>query len=169
MDKQQIDPAAIENATMSQNHKNDRSIVLSSNLTIVWRVFLPVFGTVFLAGFVAVFWFGISADEYAVSSSLWVWRFATLGVLALWLVALFRFLWPLKRVEADDYFVFISDYWHTLRYPWSDVEDLYEKKGLFRTLAYLELKAPGRFGQVIRFVPGRHFHAWLDVRKEQPV
>lgn len=145
---------------------NSRTVVLSSQLTIVWRVFLPVFGTVFLIGFVVLFWFGASTDDYASATVLWRSRAVSLLVLVAWLFFLYRYLWPLKRVEADDAHVFISDYWNTARYAWTDVVQLEDKKRLGRAYVRMHLKSPGRFGQVIRFIPGGHYKAWLKDRSD---
>ncbi len=143
---------------------NSRTVVLSSQLTIVWRVFLPVFGTVFLTGFVVLFWLGASTEDYGSTTVLWRSRVISLLLLVVWLFVLYRFLWPLKRVEADDAHVFVSDYWNTARYAWTDVAQLEDKKRFRLGYVRMHLKAPGRFGRVIRFIPGGHYKAWMKDR-----
>ena len=140
---------------------HSRPANLSSNLTLFWRVFLPVFGTVFLSGMLLAFWL-INPNDLYLPYSIW-WPRAVIGVLWLaWLLFVWRTLWPLKRVDADDGHLYITNYWLTVRYPWTDVEQLTEKKWFWRNQVVLRLKAPGRFGQDLYFLPGSAYHQWME-------
>jgi len=61
--------------------------------------------------------------------------------------------------------IYVSDYWTTVRYPWTDVETIEEKRRLGRRIVNFVLRAPGRFGQVISFLPGSTFDEWMKGRK----
>jgi hypothetical protein len=52
---------------------------------------------------------------------------------------------------------FVTNYWHTVRYPWHDAEQITESKRLGRRVVHLHLRAAGRFGRVISFLPARHY------------
>lgn len=143
-----------------------RAAQLSSNATLFWRVFVPIFGTVFLSGLLAAFLFTAEEELYLPFPVLW----GRLGVLVLWLGWLLfvrQTVWHLKRLDADDAFVYVTNYWTTVRYPWSDVVQIEEKRRLGRRVMHLCLKAPGRFGREISFLPSSHFDDWMKEHDKQ--
>jgi hypothetical protein len=152
---------ATDTSTLPRNGAS-RSVVLSSNTTLVWRIFLPAFATVFLMGFMALFWLGTSPDEYGNPRILWRYRIISTAVFSIWLWFLYRFIWPLKRIEADDAFVYVCDYWHTIRYPWADVVSLEDRRRMGFPYVRMHLSSNGRFGRVIRFLPGGQYKNWLE-------
>ncbi len=136
---------------------------LSSNATLFWRVFLPVFGTVFLSGMLLAFWL-IDPDDLYLNYSIW-WPRILLGLLWLaWLFFIWKKLFPLKRIDADSSHLFVTNYWITVRYPWTDVAGMQPGKWLGRPAISLQLNAPGRFGRNINFFPGSHFREWLEAQ-----
>lgn len=76
-------------------------------------------------------------------------------------------LWPLKRVDADDAHIFVTNYWTTVRYPWTDVEKMEEIKKTGRRVVVLQLRAPGRFGQQLMFLPGSHYRQWMQEHEKE--
>lgn len=137
-----------------------RPASLSSNLTLFWRVFVPVFGTVFFTGMLIVLWVTADDDLY-LPYSIW-WPRAIISTIWLgWLVYVKTMLWPLLRLDADDAYLYATNYWVTVRYPWTDVARVEEIKKLGRRFAVLHLKAPGRFGQSLRFLPGSRYRQWM--------
>ncbi len=136
-----------------------KTSVLSSNATLFWRVFTPVFGTVFFTGLLLVFWLTDEEELYLPVSAWWP-RSIILAIWIAWIVFVRRTLWRLKRVDVDDTHLYVTNYWSTVRYPWQDVEHWEEKKRLGRRIVNFRLKSPGRFGQVISFLPGSYFDEW---------
>lgn len=147
-------------------HKNGRpkTTMLSTSTTLFWRVFVPIFGTVFQLGFVLAFWLMDEDDLYLSFPLLWIRLFFLLLLLG-WLWMLSRTLWRLKRVDADDTHLYVSNYWVTVRYPWQDVERIEEKKRMGRRVVNFCLRAPGRFGQIISFLPSSFFDEWMKNNK----
>ena len=123
---------------------------ISTNLTLFFKFFIPVFWLVFFGAFLAaVFIYG---DEMASGFASISFR---LGVIAFYLsgLALFYFtLFPLKRLEADAEFLYVTNYFKTLRYSWDSVEDIKESKFLFFTLGTVTLKEKGLLGKSMRFI-----------------
>ncbi len=143
---------------------SDKAECISSNATLFWRVFTPIFGTVFLSGLLLSFLLIPGEDLYLPFPVLW----GRLFVFALWLGWLLlvrRTLWRLKRVDANATHFFVTNYWVTVRYPWTDVEKTEEKIRLGRRIVNLCLRAPGRFGQKISFLPGGRFEEWKKENK----
>lgn len=132
---------------------------LSSNFTLYWRVFVPIFGTVFLSGLLLAFLLIPEEDLYLPYPLFW--GQAAIGTIWLgWLLLVRRTIWRLKRVDASPTHFFVTNYWTTVRYPWGDVEKTEEKKRFGRRIVNIVLRAPGHFGQKISFLPGDRFEAW---------
>ncbi len=140
-----------------------KTILLSSNFTLFWRVFVPIFGTVFLSGLLVAFLL-LDVDDYEGGMSLLWPRLILSVILLLWAGFIYRTLWQLKRVDADDTHLYVTNYWTSVRYPWQDLDAVEEKKRLGRRVVNFRLKAPGRFGNVISFLPGSAFDAWIQER-----
>lgn len=132
---------------------------LSASATLFWRVFVPIFGTVFLSGLLLTFLLIPEEELYLPFPLLWG-RVFVFAVWLAWILLMRRTLWRLKRIDADATHFFVTNYWITVRYPWTDVEKTEISKRLGRRIASIYLKAPGRFGQKISFLPGDRFEAW---------
>ena len=163
MNKQEPVPA--DTSTLPTNG-HSKPAQLSSNTTLLWRIFLPVFGTVFFTGLLLAFWLTDEEDLYLPYPAIWP-RSILAVVWLVWIFYVRRTLWPLKRIDADDTHLYVTNYWTTLRYPWTDVESLTERKLGRRAVVALRLKAPGRFGQDILFLPGSHYRAWMEENGKQ--
>ena len=140
----------------------DQTECLSSSFTLMWRIFVPIFGTVFLGGLLLTFLLIPEEDLYLSFPLLWAQGFTLILWLG-WLFLMSRTLWRLKRVDANATHFFVTNYWTTVRYPWTDLEKMEEKTRLGRRIINLHLKAPGRFGQIISFLPSGRLVEW---RKE---
>lgn len=147
-------------STQEPLEKSIPTVNLSSNATLFWRVFIPVFGTVFLTGMLLAFWL-LDEEALYLPYSLWWPRIALTAVWIGWLWGVRRTLWRLKRVDANDTHLFATNYWTTARYRWADVAAITESKRLGRTLMHIHLKAPGFFGPVVSFLPGSVAREWL--------
>lgn len=137
---------------------------LSSNLTLFFKFFVPVFWLVFFGALVAVLF--VYQDEYVGDIN---GRSLRIGAVTFYLTGglLFYFLlFPLKRVEGDGRFLYVTNYFKTLRYAWRDVDRLEESRFLTFILITVVLKSPGQFGRRIRFLASNRLYR--DFWKEQP-
>jgi len=143
--------------------KNGRAkaIPLSSNTTLFWRVFLPVFGTVLMTVFVGAFLL-TDAEEWYLPFSVWWLRGLIILLWASWLYFVWRILWRLLRVDGDDIYLYVTNYWTTVRYPWTDIARVEAQKRWGRRVVHLHLRAAGRFGQRISFLPGSAYAVWMQ-------
>ena len=143
-----------------------RALNLSSNTTLFWRVFLPIFGTVMVTALVAALLLTDREDVYLPFPVLWLQVLIALLWLG-WCYFVWRILWRLKRVDADDTHLYVTNYWTTVRYPWSEVERVETQRRWGRRIVHVHLRAAGRFGRRISFLPGSSFAGWLQERKEK--
>lgn len=149
-----------DTAQLPQNG-HSRLTILSSNKTLMWRVFVPVFGTVFLAVLSLAYILTTDEDAYTpFVPTLWA-KVLVAMLLGAWLYFVRRALWRLHRVDADDTHLYVTNYWTTVRYPWSDVLRMEEKHRLGRRVVNIHLRAAGRFGQKISFLPGSSYDEWM--------
>lgn len=163
MDKQE--PLSADTSGLPGNGQA-KPAQLSSNTTLLWRIFLPVFGTVFLTGLLLAFWLTDEDDLYLPYPVIWP-RSILLVLWLGWFWYVRRTLWPLKRLDATDTHLFVTNYWTTVRYPWTDVDGISDSKLGRRKVVALHLKAPGRFGQEILFIPGTHYRTWMEEHDKQ--
>lgn len=83
-------------------------------------------------------------------------RYAMLLVLVAGSATFWLFFWPLKRVEANGDFLYVSNYFRAARYGWtSEVAKLDRRRFLFLEFGVVELQGAGTFGRSFRFVASR--------------
>ena len=145
---------------------------LSSNATLFFKIFLPVFWTTIMVAVNLVAWFSAESDvEAAAVQSM---RWGLLFTLVVGVAAFLLLFWPLKRVETDGKEVFVSNYFRTAHYGWaSDVEGIEVTRFLGLRICWLHLNGVGSFGQRIRFLGSRKllegfFEAYPELRMERP-
>ena len=148
-----------DTAQLPQNG-HTRLTILSSNKTLFWRVFVPVFGTIFIAVFVLAYSL-TTGDDASSAPALWS-KMAVVTLLLGWLYLVRRTLWRLHRVDADDTHIYVTNYWTTVRYPWDNVQQVEEVRRLGRRIVNIHLRAAGRFGQKISFLPGSSYDEWMQ-------
>ncbi len=137
---------------------------VSSQLTIVLRIALPtiwlttILSLVFLLALAVQGKAGIFGNPF-----IWVGLVLILGSG----IALIKFLfWRLYRVDIDDQYIYVSNYFKTYRYTFADVEGIRDSKIVSGRIFCIHLKAKGSFGQHLYFLASRVL--WLDVLASNP-
>ncbi|MFM8448891.1 MAG: hypothetical protein ACKOAY_02190 [Haliscomenobacter sp.] len=124
---------------------------VSSNLTLFYKVFVPVFWIVFFGSFSAAVLLSPEDSKGEVldwKMGLGIGFFFISGV-----VLLYFTLMQLKRVEMGEGFIYVTNYFQNYRYPYHNVERIEISTFLFVSVASVYLKVPGRFGKKILFAP----------------
>ncbi|MEM8583558.1 MAG: hypothetical protein AAGF87_04770 [Bacteroidota bacterium] len=127
-------------------------IRLSSNTTLFFKLFLPIFYTTVVGCITLYAWLGPEEHFEIVDRETLKW--ALVAVCFLGMTTLFLICWPLKRVESDDTHIYVSNYFKTVRYRWSeDVASLTSARFmLLFNIGFLELNGKGSFGQRMFFL-----------------
>jgi hypothetical protein len=126
---------------------------LSSNWTMAFSIFFPTLWLAFFGTFLVAI---ILTDKQAVGSwSMSSLRFGLTAFIGIFLFIFWKTLFRLKRVDADNEFVYITNFFKAVRYPHSDVEKIEVDKGLIFTFGTVVLHGKGRFGQRILFLCSR--------------
>lgn len=122
---------------------------ISSNATLGLNIFLPVFWTVFFGALtIALFAYDGQGGGLSFRTIKWV----MLGIYLSGLAILYFTLFQLKRVELDDEYLYVTNYFKTYRYPFSSIRKTETSQFLFLALGIIHLTAKGKFGRRITFI-----------------
>ncbi len=126
---------------------------VSSSFTVIIKFALPTSWIVFFGAMTISLWFvdsgpvaGMEAGVFRIVLSI----FFLVGVAILYWAVM-----GIKRVEMDEQFFYVTNYFRNIRYPYHQIEKVNEKDYFFFRTIHLILKQPGYFGKKITFIPGR--------------
>lgn len=124
---------------------------VSTNLTLLLKIFLPTFWLVFFGAFTAAIW--VTSYEYygqipGPALRLGATLFYAGGALFFYLTVI-----RLKRVEMDEESIYVTNYFKHFRYPFSNVRQIREQDFFLFRLITIEWIKPGYFGKKIVFIP----------------
>ena len=135
---------------------------LSSNWTMAFSIFFPTLWIAFFGTFLVAI---LLTDKAEVGA----WSIGSLRVglaifIATFIFIFWKTLFRLKRVDADNEFVYVTNFFKAVRYPHAEIEKIEVDKGLIFTFGTVVLRGKGRFGQRILFLCSRRR---LDVFLEE--
>jgi hypothetical protein len=137
---------------------------VSTNLTLFYRIFLPVFFGVFLGALIIFMW--MHPQSYYANIEGSTFRIALTVAYALMMIFFALTVWRLRRVEMSPEWVYVTDFFRQARYPWSNVQAVHETPtGLLR-LVHVEFSEPGTFGKRATFIASRS--RWRLFKEEFP-
>ena len=137
---------------------------VSTSTTLFLKIFFPVFWIVFFSAFTMAVW---RLDVGALGGiPIGTFRIGILIFLLIGILVLYWSVMRIKRVEMDNDFVYVTNYFKNFKYPWHNVENIEERDfALFRSI-HIQLKEPGFFGKKITFIASRRkFNSFM---KENP-
>ncbi len=123
---------------------------VSTNLTLFYKFFIPVFWTGFAGAGTATMLF-LNDDSMT--------RLTTLAFFALSLVVMYFTLFQLKRVEMGDEAIYVTNYFKHFRYPYHNIEKITHRNFVLLQIATIHFRVPGSFGKTVRFVPSKSLYA----------
>ncbi|MEY4926691.1 MAG: hypothetical protein RI894_1127 [Bacteroidota bacterium] len=142
-----------------------KTIVVSSSMTLAIKYILPAMGLGLLLPFF-VFLFSADSANYSGAIPVNIFRLVALAIplsiFFLWRISVQR----LMRVEVDAEYVYVSNYFETVRYTYSSVERIANSGFLIFDIVTIHLKAKGQFGTKIRFWAGS---SWQETANELPL
>jgi hypothetical protein len=123
---------------------------ISSNLTLFFRIFVPVFWTTFYGLFTLVMFLADDSTIQLFQSDLL--KYSNLLFYFSTLMIIYLTIFQLKRVELSEEGVFVTNYLKTLRYSFDSIEALGFRNYYFFKLGFIVLKEKGYFGKKIVFL-----------------
>ena len=134
---------------------------VSTNLTLFFKFFIPIFWIVFFGAFTIVSWF--APGQYFGELAGLPFRIGTAIFFITGVLLLYFTLLPLKRVELDEDYLYVTNYFKTARYPYHNVKKMVSSDFLFIKLVSIHLKAGGIFGKRMRFLASKHrFNSFFE-------
>jgi len=132
---------------------------VSSNLTLFFKIFIPVFWAVFFGAFLIALFvekealFSTNTSNFRIGAVLFY-----LSGLAMYYFLFFN----LKRVEFSEEHIYVTNYFKTVRYSWPSVDRISNTSFLTFTIATIELKEAGIFGKSMTFLASRkHYKQFM--------
>ena len=137
---------------------------VSSQLTIVLRIALPtIWFTAILATLVMLTW--AVRGRAGLFSNPYIWL-GIIFVIGSGFVFVRFLLWRLYRIDMDGEHLYVSNYFKTFKYPYSEVVSIMDAGILKDRIYRITLKSKGSFGQKLYFVASKVL--WLDFKEEHP-
>jgi hypothetical protein len=126
---------------------------LSSNWTMAFGIFFPTLWLAFFGTFLIAI---VLTDKDAVGTwSINSLRFGLAAFVGIFVFIFWKTLFRLKRIDADNEFVYVTNFFKAVRYPHADVEKIEVDKGLIFTFGTVVLRGEGRFGKRLLFLCSR--------------
>lgn len=125
---------------------------LSSSVTLLLKLFFPVFWAVFFGSFVVALLL-FEGHNPMINS-----KYFKIGILFFYLLGLiiiyFTF-WKLRRVEVSSDYFYVTDYFKTVRIPFPLVHKISELNFILFSTMTIHLKQKGYFGKKITLVQSK--------------
>ena len=137
---------------------------VSSQLTIFLRIVLPTMWLTFVLSIVILLGWTIRGKAGLLANPfIWIGLLFILGTG----FAFIRFLlWKLYRLDMDDHNIYVSNYFKTFKYPFSDIESITDSSVLPGRVFRIRLKSKGSFGRNIYFLASQAL--WKDFLETHP-
>ncbi len=137
---------------------------VSSSLTIVLRIVLPVVWLVTILSLVILLSVAVSGRAEIFSNPV-IWG-SLLFILASGFAFIYFLLWRFYRVDMDGKSIYLSNYFKTFKYPFSDVKSIKGISAMPDRIYHIELKSKGSFGKHIYFLASQKL--WQDFVEKHP-
>jgi nitrate reductase NapE component len=132
---------------------------VSSNLTLALVIFLPILWITFFGAFTLAIW--VYKMDYYGSLPGATLRYGMLGFVLTGLLIFFFTIWRLKRVEVDNEYLYVTNYFKHVRYPLEQIATFEIKDWRLFKIVSIRLQGKGSFGQNIVFLPsGKAFETF---------
>ena len=115
------------------------------------KLFIPIFWIVFFGAFVVAAYTANSIEAPQIANSTFRLQSTIFVLVGIVFFALTFF--RLKRVDADDKYIYISNYFKTYRYPTDTIESIVIYNHLILKAAHLRFKGKSSFGKKVIFIP----------------
>lgn len=125
---------------------------LSSSVTLILKLFFPIFWIVFFGSFTVAF---VLYDGYNMLFSGLAFKIGIVLFFLTGVLFLYFSFWQLRRVEVDETHFYVTDYFKTIRIPFPLVDSISENNWILFTTLTIKLKQKGYFGKKIHFIQSK--------------
>ena len=138
---------------------------VSSSLTIILRIALPTMWAASVVSLVVLLSWSVGGRANIFANPIVL--IGLFLIIASGIAFIKLLLWKLYRVDIDDKYVYVSNYFRTFKYPFQDIESIKGISLLPERIFKIQLKSKGSFGSVIYFLASQKL--WQDFVKEHPL
>lgn len=122
---------------------------ISTSLTLFLKLFIPIFWMVFFGAFtIGSFFKDIAIGPFLPET----FRFVMIAFFLLGCTLFYFTLIQLKRVDMDDDFMYVSNYFKTVRYPYPSIDKIKERDWILFHTVHVSFREKGMFGDRIVFL-----------------
>ena len=137
---------------------------ISSQLTIILRIMLPTgWLTLILSITILLGWSVRGKAGLLANPIIWI---SMLFILGSGFAFVKFLLWRLYRIDMDDRYLYVSNYFKTYKYELTDIESIVDSKILPGRIFCIRLKSKGSFGKNIYFLASQVL--WKDYVATHP-
>ena len=133
---------------------------LSSNLTLVFKLFIPTAWTAFFGLFTLVIFIADTTDMPLLASPYF--KFGFLAFFLIFLLLIYFTIFQLKRVEYQGYEIFVTDYFKTIKFPITNIAKITSMNLFIFKVVWFHLRAKGIFGKRIPFIAKKTTFAMFE-------
>lgn len=133
------------------------SIRVSSNLTLVLKIFLPTLWIAFFGLMTLAILFS-SGDENLLLGD-WTFKLSALGLFIVFFLFIYFTIMKLLRVEFAENTFSASNYFQTFQYNYEDIAEIKEYNLILKTLVRIKMKGLTKHGHSIYFLKS---NAWYN-------
>ncbi len=123
---------------------------ISSSITLVVKIFLPSFWLAFFNAFTLIVLFTDKSSIGVLPTG--GLRLGAVLFLASGVFIFYKMIYPLKRIDLDANYIYVSTYLKNVRYAKSDVVKLETNKNILFTFGSVILNGEGSFGKRLNFI-----------------
>jgi hypothetical protein len=137
------------------------TIRLSSNWTLILRLFIPIAWITFFSSFLLSSFLAnpVEVPQLAKHSFRLAVLAFILGGIGFFYFTFFR----LKRVDADEQFIYVTNYFKTYRYTFDSIERIQIYDHILFKGIHIILRDKGKFGRRLIFLPKMlHFNRFIE-------
>lgn len=139
---------------------------VSSSLTLFLKFAFPIGWIVCFGSMTAAFWL-VDGINVIAGVPIENFRWMATGFFLSGVLLLYYALMRIKRVEMDEHFFYVTNYFKHVRYPFHQIKKIVEKDYLLFRTVHIHLKEAGYFGKKISFVASRdRFNEFLKNHPE---
>ncbi len=123
---------------------------LSSNLTLFFKLTIPVGWVSFFGLFALVIFLVDTTDKPLLASQYF--RYGFLAFFFIFLVLIYFTIFQLKRVEHEEGYIFVTDYFKTIKFPIENIKKVSTMNLGLVKVVWFHLRSKGFFGSRIPFL-----------------
>lgn len=138
---------------------------VSSNLTLILKIFFPTLWIAFFGLLTIAIFFSSGEDNLLFAD--WTFKLSVLGFFLLFLVIIYFTIMKLLRVEFAEKTFSASNYFKTYQYKYEDIDEIVEYDILIKTIVRIKMKGMTKHGRSIFFLKSKSwFNSFVEAHPE---